>query len=160
MAKNNNLTDFLTNLANKFRSVLGISETINPQNFEGLIDTTYTKGYNDAPKGTDVSDTTAVATDVRSGKYFYLSDGTKAEGSLVPLDVSDTTATQSTVLTGKYFYNSSGNRVEGSMSNRGAVSGTITTKEGSVTISKGYHNGSGKVTISDTEQDKIIARQH
>ena len=59
MAKNNNLTDFLTNLANKFRTKLGSSSTINPQNFEGLIDDVYTKGYNDAPSGTDVSDTTA-----------------------------------------------------------------------------------------------------
>ena len=50
MAKNNNLTDFLTNLANKFRTKLGLSSTINPQNFEGLIDDVYTKGYNDAPK--------------------------------------------------------------------------------------------------------------
>lgn len=82
MAKNNNLTDFLTNLANKFRSVLGTSETINPQNFEGLIDTTYTKGYNDAPRGTDVSDTTATQADVLTGEYFYNSSGTKVQGTM------------------------------------------------------------------------------
>ncbi len=50
MAKNNNLTDFLTNLANKFRNKLGSTSSINPQNFEGLIDDIYAKGYNDAPK--------------------------------------------------------------------------------------------------------------
>lgn len=47
MAKNNNLTDFLTSEANKFRSVLGTSGTINPQDFDDLIDDVYTKGYND-----------------------------------------------------------------------------------------------------------------
>lgn len=50
MAKNNNLTDFLTNLADKFRSKLETSGTIDPQDFEGLIDDTYTKGYNDNPR--------------------------------------------------------------------------------------------------------------
>lgn len=47
MAKNNNLTDFLTSEANKFRSVLGTSGTIDPQDFDDLIDDVYTKGYND-----------------------------------------------------------------------------------------------------------------
>lgn len=32
---------------------------------------------------TDVSDTTAVAADVVAGKFFYLADGTKVEGTLV-----------------------------------------------------------------------------
>ena len=42
------------------------------------------------------------------------------------------------------------------MPNRGAVSGTIATKAGTYTISQGYHNGSGSVAISSTEQAKII----
>lgn len=33
--------------------------------------------------GTDVSDTTAVASDVASGKYFYTAQGVKTEGTLV-----------------------------------------------------------------------------
>lgn len=39
----------------------------------------------------------------------------------------------------------------------GAVTGTISTKTGTYTIQAGYHNGSGKVSISSTEQAKIIA---
>ena len=47
MAKNNNLTDFLTGIATKIRTVNGASGTIDPQDFEDWIDDTYTKGYND-----------------------------------------------------------------------------------------------------------------
>lgn len=43
------------------------------------------------------------------------------------------------------------------MPNRGAVTGTIATKAGEYTVPAGYHNGSGKVGISSTEQAKIIA---
>ena len=38
MAKNNNLTDFLTCLANKIREKTGITSKINPQDFETKID--------------------------------------------------------------------------------------------------------------------------
>lgn len=43
------------------------------------------------------------------------------------------------------------------MPNRGAVTGTISTKAQQYTIAQGYHDGSGKVSISSTEQAKIIA---
>jgi hypothetical protein len=42
------------------------------------------------------------------------------------------------------------------MKNNGAVSGTISTKDGQYTVPQGYHDGSGKVQISATEQSKII----
>ena len=42
------------------------------------------------------------------------------------------------------------------MADKGAVTGTIATKEGEYTVPAGYHNGSGKVTLSATEQAKII----
>lgn len=40
--------------------------------------------------------------------------------------------------------------------NVGAINGTISTKAESYTIPNGYHNGSGKVQISTSEQAKII----
>ena len=43
------------------------------------------------------------------------------------------------------------------MPNNGAVTGTITTKAQEYTVPQGYHDGSGKVSISSTEQAKIIA---
>ena len=61
------------------------------------------------------------------------------------------------VLSGKYFHGRDGESAQGSMTNRGAVTGTIATKAGEYTVQAGYHNGSGKVSISSTEQAKIIA---
>lgn len=44
MAKNNNLSDFLKSLADKFRSKLSTTAKINPQDFESKIDEVYSKG--------------------------------------------------------------------------------------------------------------------
>lgn len=44
MAKTNNLTDFLTSLALKFRTKLGTSGTINPQDFESKVDDVFDAG--------------------------------------------------------------------------------------------------------------------
>ena len=49
-----------------------------------------------------------------------------------------------------------GGEITGSMANNGATGGTISTKAGSVNIPAGYTSG-GSVTISSTEQAKIIA---
>lgn len=43
MAKNDNLNDFLENIANKFRSKLEITDLINPQDFDIKIDAVYEK---------------------------------------------------------------------------------------------------------------------
>lgn len=49
-----------------------------------------------------------------------------------------------------------GNKITGAMKNNGAVSGTISTKSGKYTVPQGYHDGSGSVQISATEQAKIV----
>lgn len=70
-------------------------------------------------------------------------------------NTQDATATESEILTGKTAYNK-GVKITGKMPNNGAVSGTITTKAGTYTVPQGYHDGSGKVQISTTEQAKIV----
>ena len=70
-------------------------------------------------------------------------------------DTSDATATAAEILATKSAY-VSGNKVTGTMPNRGAVTGTISTKTQQYTIPQGYHDGSGKVSISATEQAKLI----
>lgn len=71
-------------------------------------------------------------------------------------DTTDDTAAVAEILKGKTAH-ARGVQLVGTMPNNGAVTGTISTKAGSYTIPQGYHDGSGKVAISTTEQGKIVA---
>lgn len=70
-------------------------------------------------------------------------------------DTASADVTSADLLTGKTAFNASGS-VSGGMANNGSTSGTISTKAGTVTIPQGYTSG-GTVSISSTEQSKIIA---
>ena len=72
-------------------------------------------------------------------------------------DTSDANATRAEILLNKTAY-VNGTKRTGTMPNNGAVTGTISTKAQEYTIAQGYHDGSGKVSISSTEQAKIIAQ--
>lgn len=60
------------------------------------------------------------------------------------------------ILVGKTAY-ARGSKLTGTMPNNGAVSLTISTLDEEVSIAQGYHDGSGKVSILDTEKAKLIA---
>lgn len=105
----------------------------------------------------DLTTDTAVAADVQSGKYFHLATGERVQGSSTKdSDTTDANAAASEILSGKTAYVNK-NKITGEMTNNGAVTGTITTKAQEYTIPAGYHSGLGKVSISSTEQQKIIA---
>lgn len=71
-------------------------------------------------------------------------------------DTSGDTAQVAEVLSGKTFH-ARGTAYTGTMANRGGVTGTITTVDGEYTIPSGYHDGSGTVSLSSTDQAKLIA---
>ena len=72
------------------------------------------------------------------------------------VDSGDATVQVAEILKGKTAY-ARGAKLTGTMPNNGAVSLTISTVDGAVTIPQGYHDGSGKVQILATEQAKLIA---
>ena len=105
----------------------------------------------------DLSADTADAAHVLSGYTFHDKSGAPVTGtSTFDSDTSDDTAAVAEILAGKTAHARKA-LLTGTMPNNGAVSGSISTKAGQYTIPQGYHDGSGKVSISSTEQAKIIA---
>lgn len=105
----------------------------------------------------DLTSDTVKADKLLKGYTAHGADGETITGTCTfDANTQDATATASEILSGKTAYNK-GNKITGEMKNNGAVTGTISTKAGSYTVPQGYHDGSGKVSISSTEQAKIIA---
>ena len=105
----------------------------------------------------DLTNDDVTRADVVSGKYFHLPTGERTTGTnTYDADTSDATATAAEILASKTAY-VNGSKLTGTMTNRGAVSGTISTVAGEYTVPAGYHDGSGKVAIDSTEQAKLIA---
>lgn len=105
----------------------------------------------------DLTADTVDATHLLNGYTAHNKAGESISGTCTyDADTSEDTATAAEILSGKTAH-ARGAKITGTMANRGAVTGTISTKAGSYTIPAGYHNGSGNVSISTTEQAKIIA---
>ena len=80
--------------------------------------------------------------------YYGLSSVTVGAIPEAYQDVSSTTAGAGDVLAGKIFVTSEGTVTAGTMANNGAVTKTLTPSDASYTVPAGYHNGSGKVSIT------------
>ena len=80
--------------------------------------------------------------------YYGLSDVTVGAIPQAYQDVSSVTAAAADVLAGKVFVTASGAVTTGEMANNGAVNKTLTAQEQNYTIPKGYHSGTGSVSIS------------
>lgn len=105
----------------------------------------------------DLTGDTITADKLKKGYKAHGADGEVITGTCEhDANTQDATANESEILATKTAY-ARGNKVTGKMPNNGAVTGTISTKAGKYTIPQGYHDGSGYVEISTTEQAKIVA---
>lgn len=104
----------------------------------------------------DLTADTITASDLASGVTAHDKSGATITGTnTYDSDTSDDTAVASEILATKTAH-ARGTALTGTMPNRGAVTGTISSKTEQYTIPQGYHDGSGKVSISATEQAKLI----
>lgn len=105
----------------------------------------------------DISDTTAEASHVQAGDYFYTAGGVKTVGTDTrDSDTTDANALAAEILSGRIAYVNK-NKIIGIMPNRGGMSGVIDELSDEFTIPQGYHDGSGKIGLDPNEVAKIIA---
>lgn len=104
----------------------------------------------------DLTSDTVSEASLLTGVTAHGANGALITGSC-DYDVNSQNATVQTaeILSGKTAY-ARGSMLTGTMPNRGGVSGSIAAKSEEYAIPQGYHDGSGKVGISASEQAKII----
>ncbi len=104
----------------------------------------------------DLTQDTALAADVASGKYFHLATGERVVGtSTLDSDTSDANAIAGEILSGKTAY-VNGNKITGSMPNNGATNVTISSVSGA-SIPAGYSDGSAKAVLDSASASALSA---
>lgn len=104
----------------------------------------------------DLTSDTVVANKLLSGYTAHGADGAPITGSCTyDANTSDATAGVGDILYGQTAYKN-GSKLTGTMPNIGQQISTIDDLEDSISITAGYHDGSGTVAIDSTEAAKII----
>lgn len=125
---------------------------------------TVPKGYHDGTGSVSISTEEKSATPTKASQSVTPTAGkvlSKVTVAAIPAayqDVTGVTATADKVLDGSVFVDSDGEAVEGTMANKGAVSATINgLTVSSYTIPAGYHNGLGKVSLTNDIEAALAA---
>lgn len=90
------------------------------------------------------------------GTTAHMPDGSIKEGTCpFDMDTSEANAAAAEILLGRKA-GVKGNMISGAMPNNGAVAGTISSKDDAYNVPRGYHDGSGGVSIDSGEKAKLI----
>ena len=109
-------------------------------------------GGNHKLQSKTVSPTKAQQAVTPDSGYYGLSDVTVSPIPDAYQDVSSVTAGAADTLTGKVIVTADGKVTTGTMPNNGTVSKSLDASTPSYTIPKGYHSGTGKVSIALEEK--------
>lgn len=104
----------------------------------------------------DLTADTVTPASMLTGVTAHDKSGEIIEGACsFDVDSSKATTAEAEVLEGKTFA-ARGKSFTGTMPNKGSVNGSIAEAAQEFAIPMGFHDGSGKVSISTTEQAKLI----
>lgn len=110
--------------------------------------TDFVNGIEGISTGTDVSDTTATAGDVLSGKYFYTAAGTKTQGSIATKASTDLQVSGATVTAPAGYYSSA--------ASKSVASGSATTPATTITANPSITvNSSGLITATASATQSV-----
>lgn len=104
----------------------------------------------------DLTGDTVTPDKVLKGYTGHDKAGNKFTGSCeFDSNTEDATIAVAEMIEGKTAY-ARGTKLTGTMPNKGAVKKAISSKDEVYTIPQGYHDGSGTVSIDETEKAKLI----